>query len=187
MPFAQAPDTAMQIVVRSAGTPGAVVAGVRTAMHRLDADMPITELKPMSDLVRDSLATAALTLSLLGIFAGAAMLLAAAGVYGVMSYAVAQRRTELGIRLALGASRRDLLTLVGRQGMRFTLAGIAAGSGAAWLTSSLLRDMVYGVRPTDPLVFAGTAALLAAVALVACAVPALRAMKVDPLAALRAE
>jgi ABC-type antimicrobial peptide transport system permease subunit len=71
--------------------------------------------------------------------------------------------------------------------MRFTLAGIAAGSGAAWLTSSLLRDMVYGVRPTDPLVFAGTAALLAAVALVACAVPALRAMKVDPLAALRAE
>jgi putative ABC transport system permease protein len=187
MPFAQAPDTAMQIVVRAAGTPGAVVAGVRTAMHRLDADMPITELKPMSDLVRDSLATAALTLSLLGLFACAAMLLAAAGVYGVMSYAVAQRRTELGIRVALGASRRDLLTLVGRQGMRFTLAGIAAGSGAAWLTSSLLRDMVYGVRPTDPLVFAGTAALLASVALVACAVPALRAMNVDAYSALRAE
>jgi putative ABC transport system permease protein len=130
---------------------------------------------------------AELAVSLLGIFALLAIFLAAAGIYGVMAYAVAQRRMEFGIRLALGASRRDLLALVGRQGLRLTAAGVTIGLAGAWLTSSVLEGLIYGVRPTDPLIFGATAGLLAAIALAACLVPAMRAMNVDPITALRSE
>ena len=187
MPFAQFPDTSMQLVVRAAGAPSSVAAATRDAMRRLDPDLPVTELKPLSDLVTGSLASAGLAVSLIGLFACAAIVLAAAGIYGVMAYAVAQRRMEFGIRLALGASRADLIALVGRQGLQLTTAGIALGSIGAWLTSSLLRDMVFGVRATDPVVFAGTAAILASISLAACVVPTLRAMNVDPIRALRAQ
>ncbi len=187
MPFAQSPDTAMQIVVRSAGAPSTVAGAVREAMRRLDPDLPVTELTPLSDLVSGSMASAELAVSLLGVFACAAILLAAAGIYGVMAYAVTQRRMEFGIRVALGASPRDLIGLVARQGVLLTAAGIGLGSIGAWLSSSLLRDMVYGVRATDPVVFTGTAAVLALISLAACVVPALRAMRVDPVRALRAE
>ena len=126
-------------------------------------------------------------MSLLGTFALMAIALACAGIYGVMAYAVAQRRMEFGIRLALGATRRDLLTLVGRQGLRLTGAGVAIGLAGARLTSSVLRDMIYGVRPTDPIVYVTTAIVLAAIGLAACVVPAFRAMRVDPIVALRYE
>ena len=155
-------------------------------MRRLDPDLPVTELTPLSDLVSGSMASAELAVSLLGVFACAAILLAAAGIYGVMAYAVTQRRMEFGIRVALGASPRDLIGLVARQGVLLTAAGIGLGSIGAWLSSSLLRDMVYGVRATDPVVFTGTAAVLALISLAACVVPALRAMRVDPVRALRA-
>jgi putative ABC transport system permease protein len=185
-PHAQGPEGDMQLVVRTRASPASIAAGVRDAMHRLDPDLPATELKPLGDLVEGALASAELSLSLLSTFALMAILLAAAGVYGVMAYAVAQRKLEFGIRLALGASRRDLLGLVGRQGLRLTAAGVAIGVIGASLMSSLLRGMMYGVRPTDPIVLVGTAAVLTCVALTACFVPALRAIRLDPISALRA-
>src|SRR4051812_1356806 len=186
-PHAQGPDSAMQFVVRSTSSPAAVAGAVRDAMRRLDPDLPAAELKPLSDFVQGSLMDTEIAMSLLGSFALLAILLAGAGVYGVMAYAVAQRTTEFGIRVALGASPRDLVRLVGRQGLTLTLAGIGIGLLGARVASSALTGMVYGVRPSDPLVYISTAALLAAIALGACLVPALRALRVDPVVALRAQ
>jgi ABC-type antimicrobial peptide transport system permease subunit len=176
----------MQMVVR-ATAPAAVAAGVRAAMQRLDADLPVAELRPMTAFLSDALGDTEVALSLLGAFAAMALALAAAGIYGVMAYAVAQRRLEFGIRLALGASPRDLLRLVGGQGLRLTGAGILLGLAAARLTSSVLADMVQGVAVTDVRVFGATAVLLALIAMSACVVPALRATAVDPNDALRAQ
>jgi len=186
-PHAQGPDSGMQLVVRSRSSPAAVAGAVRDAMRRLDPDLPATELKPLSDLVQGSLMETAIALSLLGSFALLAILLAAAGVYGVMAYAVAQRTTEFGIRVALGASPSDLVHLVGRQGLTLTAAGLAIGLVGARLTSSALTQMLYGVRPSDPIVYLSTAGTLAAIALSACIVPALRALRVDPIVALKAQ
>jgi putative ABC transport system permease protein len=186
-PHAQGPDSGMQLVVRSMSSPAAIAGAVREAMRRLDPDLPATELKPLSDLVQGSLIDTEIALSLLGSFALLAILLAAAGVYGVMAYAVAQRTMEFGIRVALGASPRDLVQLVGRQGVALTAAGIAIGLVAARLASAALRQMVYGVSPSDPIVYLSTAVTLAAIALSACIVPALRALRVDPIVALKTQ
>jgi putative ABC transport system permease protein len=186
-PHAQGPDGNMQLVVRSASSPGAIASGVRDAMQRIDADLPVSELKPMTTFLSGALGDTEVALSLLGSFALMAIALAAAGIYGVMAYAVAQRRMEFGIRLALGAAPRDLIRLVGMQSLRLTAAGIALGLAGAWLTSSLLGDLVVGVGATDPRIFAATAAVLALIALAACVVPALRATRVNPNEALRAQ
>jgi putative ABC transport system permease protein len=186
-PHAQGPDGNMQLVVRATSSPAAIASGVREAMQRIDADLPVTELKPMTTFLSGALGDTEVALSLLGSFALMAIVLAAAGIYGVMAYAVAQRRLEFGIRLALGAAPRDLVRLVGMQSLRLTAAGIALGLVGARLTSSLLGDLVVGVGTADPRVFASTAAFLACIALAACVVPALRATKVDPNEALRAQ
>jgi ABC-type antimicrobial peptide transport system permease subunit len=141
----------------------------------------------MSELVRTSLFNQELELGLLGTFALLAVALAAAGIYGVMTYAIEQRVQEFGIRLALGATGMDIARLVAGYGLRLTGAGIAVGVGGAWLGSSVLSDLLYGIEPTDPGVFAATTALLAAIALAACVAPARRALRVDPITALRAE
>jgi putative ABC transport system permease protein len=186
-PYTQGPDAAMQWVIRSTSNPAAIAGGVRQAMQRLDPDLPTTELKPLTDFVQGSLMDTEIAMSLLGSFALLAILLAAAGVYGVMAYAVAQRTTEFGIRVALGAAPRDLVRLVGRQAMALTAAGVIIGLAAARLASAALTGMVYGVRPSDPTVYLSTAGILAAVALSACIVPALRALRVDPIVALKAQ
>ena len=186
-PHAQGPEGDMQLVVRAASSPAAIAGGVREAMQRIDADLPVSELKPMTAFLSGALADTEVALSLLGSFALMAIALAAAGLYGVMAYAVAQRRVEFGIRLALGAAPRDLIRLVGMQSLRLTAAGIALGLAGAWLTSSLLGDLVVGVGATDPRIFAATAAALAIVALAACVVPARRATTVNPNEALRAQ
>jgi putative ABC transport system permease protein len=186
-PHAQGPESGMQLVVRSTSSPAAIAGAVRDALQRLDPDLPATELKPLSDLVLGSLMDTEIATSLLGSFALLAVLLAAAGVYGVMAYAVAQRTNEFGIRVALGASPRDLVRLVGRQGLALTVAGVAIGLVAARLASSALTGMIYGVQPSDPVVYMSTAGILAAIALGACIIPALRALRVDPIVALRVQ
>jgi ABC-type antimicrobial peptide transport system permease subunit len=177
----------MQLVVRSASTPGAIAAGVRDAMQRIDPDLPVSELKPLASFLAGALGDTEVALSLLGSFALMAIVLAAAGIYGVMAYAVAQRRLEFGIRLALGAAPRDLVRLVVMHSLRLTAIGIALGLLGARLTSSLLGDLVQGVRATDPRVFVATAGFLAVISMLACLVPALRATRVDPNEALKAQ
>jgi putative ABC transport system permease protein len=187
VPHAQQPRAGMEIVVRSTGTPAEITRAVREAIHRLDADLPLDSILPMNDIVRTSLFREQVEFGLLSAFALLAVLLAAAGIYGVMSYAIVQRIHEFGIRLALGASGADIIRLVAGYGLRLTGAGIAIGTLGAWAGASTLTGLLYGVQPADPLVFGGTAALLAAIAMGACAVPVLRALRVSPLAALRAE
>jgi putative ABC transport system permease protein len=159
---------------------------VEQTIHSLDKDLTL-ETRSMDELLGNAMARQRLTLSLLAVLAVLALLLAGIGIYGVMSYAVTERQQELGIRLALGATLRDVMLLVLAQGMKPTLLGIGLGSAAAFAATRLLRGLLYGVAPTDPLTFAGVAALLSCVALVACWLPARRATKVDPLVALRYE
>jgi putative ABC transport system permease protein len=186
-PHAQIPGGGMELVVRSAGGPAAVTNAVREAIRRLDPDLPVDSIRPLSDIVRTSLFNQELELTLLGTFALLAVALAAAGIYGVMTYAIGQRVQEFGIRLALGATGTDIIRLVAGYGLRLTGVGIALGMAGAWLGSSVLSDLLYGIKPTDPVVFASTAALLAAIALSACVIPARRALRVDPITALRSE
>lgn len=186
-PHAQNPSGGMELVVRSAGGTVAVTNAMRETIRRLDPDLPANSIRPLSDLVRASLFNQEMELGLLGAFALVAVALAAAGIYGVMAYAIAQRVQEFGIRLALGATDMDIVRLVAGYGLRLTGAGIALGIAGAWLGSSVLSDLLYDVTPTDPVVFAATTALLAAIALSACVVPARRALRVNPITALRSE
>ena len=172
---------------RSAGGPAAVTNAVRETIRRLDPDLPVDSIRPLNDIVQRSLFNQKLELGLLGTFALLAVALAAAGIYGVMTYAIAQRVQEFGIRLALGATGADIVRLVAGYGARLTAIGLAFGLAGAWVGSSVLADLLYGVRPTDPIVFGSTAAVLALVALAACLVPTLRALRVDPITALRSE
>ena len=186
-PHAQIPSGGMELVVRSAGGPAAVAHAVREAIRRLDPDLPVDSIRPLSELVRTSLFNQELEFGLLGTFALLAVVLAAAGIYGVMTYAIAQRVQEFGIRLALGATSMDIVRLVAGYGAWLTAIGLVLGLAGAWAGSSVLADLLYGVRPTDPIVFASTAGLLALIALAACVVPARRALRVDPITALRSE
>jgi putative ABC transport system permease protein len=141
----------------------------------------------MEEMMADSLARRRLTLTLLGIFAGGAMLLAALGIYGVTAYMVTQRQQEIGLRMALGASRGDVLRIVIQQGMSLLLAGLAAGLVLSLALMWVLSSLLFAVRPYDPISLAAAAAALALVALIACSIPAFRATRVDPLVALRYE
>ncbi|HEX8149360.1 MAG TPA: ABC transporter permease [Pyrinomonadaceae bacterium] len=188
VPFEQAPSAVTQVVVRSKGEDAAALtAPVRAALKGVDPNLLIWRTETMDELVGQSVAPQRFNVALLGFFAALAMLLAAVGIYGVMSYTVTQRRHELGIRMALGAQARDVLRLVVRQGMLLTLAGLGLGLAGALALTRLMSSLLYGVSATDPLVFAAVPVLLAAVSLLACYVPARRATKVDPMVALRYE
>jgi putative ABC transport system permease protein len=141
----------------------------------------------MNEVIADSLAERRFAMIVLGAFAAAALLLASLGIYGVVSYLVGQRTRELGIRVALGASRRQILTLILGHGLKMTLAGVVVGLVAAFGLTRLMRTMLYGVGATDPITFAIIAVLLTTIALLACYLPARRATRVDPLVALRNE
>ena len=177
----------MNLVIRTQGDPLSIVSSVRNEVQALDPDQPIAAVRKMSDWVNASTAEPRYRTTLLGMFAALAMVLAAMGIYGVMSYSVAQRTHEIGVRMALGARQRDVLQLVVRQGMLLTLVGVALGLLGAFALTRVMASLLFEVTAKDPFTFAIVAALLIAVAFVACFIPARRATKVDPLVALRYE
>lgn len=175
------------LVVRTPGDPVAIVPTIRRVMADLDGAQPVYDVRTLEDALTDSVTPRRFTAVLLNAFALTALMLAVIGIYGVIAYSVAQRTREIGLRIALGAQRRDVVGTVVRQGMRVALVGIIAGLGAAAGLSRLMVSLLYEVEPVDPQTFGFVAALLAAAALVACSVPAARAARVDPLDALRHE
>jgi putative ABC transport system permease protein len=186
-PHLQQPWSSLAIAVRSQTDQAAMLASMRQAVREIDPNLPLIDPRTMEDRVEGTVATRRLSLVLFSLFAVIALLLAAIGLYGVMSYAVAQRTHELGIRIALGATARDALRLIIGQGMRLVALGIALGIGVSLTVSRLMAHLLFGVGATDPLTFAVIAVLLALVALLACYIPARRATKVDPMVALRYE
>jgi len=177
----------MTLVVRTATSPGSMVSAVTNAIHQVDGAMPIRDIFTMDDLVASSLSQSRFNMLLLGAFAGLALLLAAIGIYSVLSYSVRQRVPEIGIRLALGAGVTDVLRMVVIEGMRPTLLGVAIGIAAALGLGRVVANLTFQVKPTDPTTFIAVAAVLALIALIACIVPAYRASRVDPVIALRNE
>jgi predicted permease len=194
VPYAQFPraregDAArgMTLVLRVAGEPMRLVNPIRAEVRALDPRLPVANVRLMTDVVDASMATPRLTGTLLTIFAGLALVLAAVGVAGVLAYLVSRRRREIGIRMALGASRANVLGLIVRRGVLYAGAGIAAGIAAALFLTRLMEGLLFGVAPRDPLTFVAVSAILLVIAVVASLIPALRAARVDPLEALRAE
>jgi putative ABC transport system permease protein len=175
------------LVVRTAQSPEAVTSAVRQSVASVDRGLSLFDIETMDEVITKSLAARRLNLWLLGIFAGIALILSAAGLYGVISYLVAQRTREIGVRIALGAQTRDVIGLVMDQGARLTAVGIALGLLGALAFTRVLESLLYGVSARDPLTYAGIAALLAAVALLATWIPARRAARVDPMLAIRNE
>jgi predicted permease len=174
-------------IARTSGTPVAIADGIRQAVEKADRSAAVYGVTSMQEIVSGSISTQRLTMLLLGVFAALALTLSAIGIYGVISYLTGQRIHEIGVRMALGASREDVLRMVLGQGMRTTLIGVAVGIAAALGLTRLITKVIYGVGATDPLTFLGVAVLLISVALLACYIPARRAMRVDPIIALRYE
>jgi putative ABC transport system permease protein len=160
---------------------------LRKTVASLNQEVPVSEVKSMDAVVSEAVSTPASTTSLFVIFAAVALFLGLIGIYGVLSYLVSKRTHEIGIRLALGAQRRDVLWLILKEGAKFSLAGVAFGLAGAFALTRLLSSELYGVTSSDPLTYLGVAILMAAVTLLACYVPTRRAMRVDPLIALRHE
>ena len=183
----QSAQNEMTLVVRAAGDPRALAGAVREQIRALDPALPVYDVKPMRDVVYESLARERFVMLLLTLFAALALALAAVGIYGVVSYATAQRTHEIGLRMALGAQARDVLRLVIGQGLSHVLIGVGVGLLVALALTRLMASLLYGVSATDPLTFAAVALLLTAVSLFACYIPARRATRVDPLTALRYE
>jgi len=187
LPFAQQSGRSMALMIRTTSKPGRLAAAVRREVQALDRNQPVHSVRTLEIVLSAAVATPRFRASLLGVFAVVALMLAMVGIYGVMSYAVTQRTHEIGIRLALGARSSDVLKLVVGQGLALALAGVVIGLGASFALTRVMSKLLFGVSPTDPLTFAVIALLLTGVALAACYVPARRAMKVDPLVALRYE
>ena len=175
------------IVARTTGDPLAVAAAVRNEVRKMDANIPVANIRPMTEVVGTALATSRLTGFLMGVFAAIALTLAAVGIYGVLSYLVARRKKEIGIRLAIGADRMQVMMMVLKQGITLAGAGIAVGVVAAFLMSRLMQSLLYQVQPGDPATFLLVPVVLAVVALLASLLPAFRATRVSPVIALRSE
>ncbi|MFY9611321.1 MAG: ABC transporter permease [Blastocatellia bacterium] len=177
----------LYLAVRTDGDPLSVVAATREAVWSIDRDLPVSQIKTMAQVMSESVAEPRTYTLLLGLFGGVAMLLAAIGIYGVISYAVTQRTREIGIRMALGAQTKDVVKLIVREGMTMALAGVAIGLAASFALTRVMASLLFGVGATDPLTFSVIALVLALIALLACYLPARRATKVDPMIALRYE
>jgi putative ABC transport system permease protein len=186
-PLGQGAPDEMALVVRSRLEPASLTSSIRAVVGSIDRNQPITEITTMDQLVQDSVGSRRVTLILLGLFSALALVLAGVGIYGVISYSVAQRTQEIGIRVALGASRGDVMKMVLLQGVRIAGVGVAIGTLAAFVLTRYLEGLLFRVSPGDPGTFGGVVLVLAAVALLACYVPARRTLRVDPMTALRYE
>jgi putative ABC transport system permease protein len=187
-PYPQRPWPAMEFAVRAAaGDPLALANVVRAAVRDVDRELPLTRVETMDAALADSISTERLMTWLLFAFATVALVMAAAGLYGVIAYAVAQRTQEIGVRMALGADPRAVVRLIAAEGVKVTVAGMMAGTVGAAIASRALRGLLFDVSPADPLTYAAVLALFAATACAALIIPARRALRVDPLTALRAE
>jgi len=187
LPLAQSPSRSMTLVLRTAADPLSLAKSARAAVWAIDKDQPVYSLRTMEQLLREMIAQRRLNMLLLGIFSVISLVLAAVGIYAIISYSVTERTHEIGIRLTLGAERRDILRLVVGQGMLLALLGVAIGLAAAFALTRLMSSLLYGVSATDPVTFGGISLLLVLIALVASYIPARRAMRVDPMVALRYE
>jgi putative ABC transport system permease protein len=187
VPFRQAPSNRMALMVKSGQEPSGLVSAIRGVVSSIDKDQPIFRIATMQEVVNASVSTRRITLLLLGLFSGLALVLAAIGIYGVISYSVAQRSREIGIRMALGAQRGDVMRLVLTQGGRISAAGIVLGSVAALGLTRVLAKLLYSVSAVDTETFAVVASVLALITMVASYIPARRTLRVDPLLALRQE
>ncbi len=186
-PYTQQPATYMVIVIRCLGDPASLGGAVRAQVLAIDKEQPVASIRPLEEILRTSVSRQRFAAVLLGIFACLALILAAVGIYGVMAYSVSQRTHEMGIRMALGAQQRDVLRLVIGQGMLTALVGLALGIGAALALTRAISSLLFNVQATDPVIFASVTLLLAGIAFAACYVPARRAIRVDPIVALRYE
>jgi putative ABC transport system permease protein len=175
------------MVIRTAGNPLEVVPHVRDLVRSIDSDQPISGIKSMDDVVKASMGQRRVSMMLLTLFAGFALLIACIGLYGITAYAVTQRTREIGVRMALGAETGSVIRLVLGGSMRLAAAGAILGLLAAMAITRVLRSMLYGVGAADPLTFAAVALLVTIIAMVASYVPARRALRVDPADALRAD
>jgi putative ABC transport system permease protein len=175
------------IVVRTDGDPKGLISAVRTAVRDLDSSLPLTQVRSMNEVLASAKSRPRFLTTLLGLFSATALVLAAVGLYGVISYSVTRRTTEFGVRIAMGASAGDVLGLVVGQGLRLALIGVMAGAVGALAVTRLIRGLLFGISSFDPLTFIAMALMLIAVTVLACVIPARRAIKVDPLVALRYE
>ena len=192
--LAQFPDRFMSqvagntgVVVRTAGSPVALVGSIRHALDQINSQQAMYNIRPMDEILSESLAARRFSMILLGIFAALALLMACVGIYGVVSYLAGQRTHEIGVRMALGADRWHILKMVLGEGAKLSLLGVGIGLVAAFGLARFMANLLFGVSTYDPLTFAGVAGLLVLVALAACYIPARRATKVDPMEALRYE
>ena len=183
----QFPTRSMTVALRGRTDPAAMLSATKKELRNLDPDLPMYYVRTMEERVKKSLARRRFSMLLLGVFASVALALATIGIYGVMAYFVNQGTRELGIRIALGASHRNILSLVVRQGMALAFSGVTIGLAAAFLLTRLMRSLLFGVEATDPITFAGISLLLAMIALLATYIPAQRAARIDPLISLRCE
>src|SRR5581483_11374948 len=183
----QFPTRALTVAFRARTDAASMLSATKTELRNLDPDLPMYHVRTMEQQVSESLAQRRFSTLLLGLFATVALALATIGIYGVMAYLVNQGTRELGIRMALGASQRNILTLVVRQGMVLALSGVTIGLTAAFVLTRLMRSLLFGIESTDPITFVGISLLLATIALLACYIPAQRAAQIDPSISLRTE
>jgi putative ABC transport system permease protein len=187
LPFHQFVPDSMKLIVKSAAEPSSVTSGVRSAIASLDKDQPVFDIETMDQYVRDSVSTRRITFFLLGCFSALSLVLAGVGIYGVISYSVAQRLREIGIRVALGAQTSDVLRLVMTQGAKIAMAGVLTGIAASFCLTRFMTKLLFSVSSADPLTFAAVAAAILLTALLACYIPARRALRADPVTTLRCE
>jgi len=190
-PYQQLPDMLWNmprdLMIRTTGDSTGAAASVRQAVWSVDRNQPVSNIRTMDEILAEEVTQRRIGMTLLATFAALALLLASLGIYGVLSYAVTQRTQEIGIRMALGASRRDVLRMVLADGLRFVTAGVVIGLGVTFAMTRLMAGLLFGVSASDPRTLAGVTLLLTAVALLACYIPARRATRVDPMVALRCE